>query len=122
MRKIVVRGSFRSAGVQIGEETRADLPFVRDQTVEFLRENATVGDLDRMRAIAARYVVSTKAVFPEAIEYMDGLAFGGDLTFEDVALIAFSEEIRTEFVAAPDKCTTIAIKTRDGWMLGHNED
>lgn len=122
MRKLVVRGSFRAAGVQIGEETRRDLPFVRDKTVEFLIDNATVGDLERMRAIAAGYVASTKAFFPEAIEYMQGLAFGGGLTFDDVALIAFSEEIRTEFVAAPAKCTTIAIKTRDGWMIGHNED
>lgn len=122
MRKLVVRGSFQEAGVQIGEETRADLPFVLDKTIEFLRENATVGDLDRMRAIAAGYVASTKLVFPEAIEYMAGLAYGGGLSEKDVALIAFSEEIRTEFVAAPEKCTTIALKTRDGWMIGHNED
>src|SRR5512141_2280860 len=97
MRKLVVRGSFRSVGAQIGEETAADLPFVRDRTIAFLLENAAVGGLDRMRAIAGVYVASTRDVFPEALDYMEGLAFGGGLPFEDIALIAFSEEIRTEF-------------------------
>lgn len=124
MRKLVVRGSFRSVGVQIGEGTAADLPFVRDRTIAFLLENAAVGSLERMRAIAAGYVAATRHVFPEAVDYMEGLAYGGGLSFEDIALIAFSEEIRTEFesVSKPEKCTTIAVKTRDGWLIGHNED
>lgn len=124
MRKLVVRGSFRSVGAQIGEETRRDLPLVRDRTIEFLRENASIGSLDRMRAITGRYLASTRDVFPEAIDYMEGLAFGGDLMFEDVALIAFSEEIHTEFETypKPEKCTTVSVMTRDGWLIGHNED
>lgn len=122
MRKLVVRGSFRSVGAQIGEETRRDLPFIRDKAIAFLLENASVGDLGRMRAIAAGYVASTGAFFPEAVEYLQGLAYGGGLAFDDVALLSFSEEIRTEFVTAPAKCTTIAVKTRDGWLIGHNED
>jgi hypothetical protein len=122
MRKLVVRGSFRSAGAQIGEATRADLPFVREKTVEFLLENSTVGDLDQLRLLASDYVVSTKAIFPEAIEFMVGLAYAGGLTFDDVALIAFSEELRAEFVSGPDRCSTIAVRSQDGWLIGHNED
>lgn len=122
MRKFVVRGSFRSAGAQIGEETAADLPFVRDRTIAFLLENAAVGSLERMRGIAADYVASTKGVFPEAVDYMEGLAYGGGVAFEDVALIAFSEEIRTEFESAPARCSTLAVPTREGWLIGHNED
>jgi len=124
MRKLVARGSFRSVGAQIGEETRSDLPFVFDKAVEFLLENATAGSLARMRSIADGYVASAKGIFPQAVEYLEGLAYGGGLSFEDVALISFSEEIRTEFHAdpKPEKCTTLAVKTRDGWLIGHNED
>jgi len=122
MRKLVVRGSFQAVGAQIGEETRADLPFVRDKTVEFLLENASAGSLSRMREISERYLASSAEIFPEAIAYMRGLADAGGLPFEDVALIAFSEEIRTEFVAAPEKCSTLAVPTAQGWLIGHNED
>jgi len=122
MRKLVIRGSFRSVGVQIGEETAADLPFVRDRTISFLIENAAVGSLRRMRQLASDYVESTKMAFPEAIEYMQGLAYGGGLAFADIALIAFSEEIRTEFVSSPEKCSTLAVPTAQGWLIGHNED
>lgn len=124
MRKLIVRGSFRSAGAQIGEETRSDLPFVRDLTVAFLLEHASVGDLARMRRIAADYVHTSRAVFPEALEFLEGMAFAGEIPFDDLALIAFSEEIRSEFVAVPmpEKCTTICVRTPDGWLIGHNED
>ncbi len=122
MRKLVIEGSLRSAGAQIGEATAVDLPFVRDGTIDFLLKNATVGGIRQMRWIAARYVASARDFFPEAIDYMEGLAFGGGLTFEDVALIVFSEEIRTEFHVAPEKCSTLAVPTRDGWLIGHNED
>lgn len=123
MRMLVVRGSFHSAGVQIGDFTKTDLPFVRDTTVEFLLENAAVSGLGRMREIAEGYLSSTAEVFPEAVAYLRGLAVGGGLGLEDVALIAFSEEIRTAFDGLkPEKCSTLAVPTARGWLIGHNED
>lgn len=123
MRRIVVRASsFRAAGRQIGEETGSDLPFVRDDTVALLLENASAGGLVRLREIAETYLASTLSAFPQAIEYMEGLAVASGIPIPDIALIAFSEEIRTEFDEAPSKCSTLAVPTRDGWLIGHNED
>ncbi len=123
MRKLVIQGSFRSVGAQIGEATKDDLPFVRDSTIAFLLEQARASDLAGMRRIAAGYADSAEQFFPGAFEYMEGLAEGGDLAFEDVALITFSEEIRTEFHVPPSKCSTLAVPTQEyGWVIGHNED
>jgi hypothetical protein len=122
MRKIEARGTFRSIGVQIGYATTEDLHFVRDRTIAYLLANCFVRDLQRMREIALRYVASTHDFFPEAIDYLKGLAWGGALSLEDVALIAFSEEIRAEAGPGPSRCSTLAVPTPDGWVIAHNED
>jgi len=123
MRTFVIRGSFRSVGAQIGEAVAEDLSFVLDRTTDFLVENAQIGgDLDRVRQIVERYLSATKADFPEAIAYLEGLAAGGGLALEDVALISFSEEICAEASVPAEKCSTLAVPTPQGWVIGHNED
>ena len=119
MRKLVIRGTFHSAGVQIGAQTASYLPFVRDKTVDLLQENYGAGSIERIRELADRYLASTQEIFPQALEYMAGLALGSRMPFKDIALISFSEEISGE---AAEKCSTLAVPTDKGWLIGHNED
>ncbi len=123
MRFIVAEGSFHEAGRQVGAAFAGDLPFVLAQTKLLLVTHAAAGGLAQLRSSAETYMLSTGERFPEAYEYLVGLSRGGGISLEDLALIAFSEEIMTEFCATPpQKCSTLAVPTAHGWLIGHNED
>jgi hypothetical protein len=122
MKVIQHKGSFEEVGRVVGEASRRVIPGLHTRVVEYLLAHTTVGSFRRMSEIADQYVQSTKRYWSPAIDYLRGLAEGAGVSFGTVALIAFSEEIASEFTAAPSKCSTFVVWTPNGHILGHNED
>ncbi len=122
MKVLQCKGSFRSVGCEVGRASRTAIPALHDRVVAYLLEYTTVGSLRQMSEIADRYAQSTQKYWSPAFEYLYGLAEGAGVPFDTIALIAFSEEIASEFEAAPSKCSTFVVWTSSGHILGHNED
>lgn len=123
MRILEVKGSLRDVGETVGEATREDVRFVRDAVVPYLLAHTTAGNRERMQAIADRHLAGAAGIYAPAVDYLRGLAYGSGCPLEDIALIAFSEEISASFLEKPpEKCSTLVVRTPDGWVLGHNED
>lgn len=121
MKSLQCRGSFEDVGRQVGTECCSDIPDLLDRVVAYLLENTTVGSLRLIRDIAADYTARTESEWPSATAYLRGLAVGAGVTYETVAVIAFSEEIASEFIPS-SKCSTLVVPTTRGAVIGHNED
>ncbi|HTK59584.1 MAG TPA: C45 family peptidase [Candidatus Baltobacteraceae bacterium] len=121
MRFLQCQGSFEDIGRQVGEACRADIPDLHDQVVRYLLQNTTVGSLRRIRKIAVEYSKRADRDWPQAIAFLRGLAAGADTSYGTIAVIAFSEEIASEFVPS-SKCSTLVVQTARGALIGHNED
>ena len=117
-----LKGGFEEVGRAVGAATGSDIPKLYERLVAYLLEHTTVGSARRMIEIASRYALSAQEQFPPAIAYLRGLADGAGAPFHEIALIAFSEEIASEFLPAPEKCSTLVVRTPRGWLIGHNED
>ncbi len=122
MKIIRSKGSFEQVGRDVGSASREVIPTLHTRVVNYLLEHTTVGSFRRMCEIADQYARSTARYWSPAIDYLRGLAEGAGVPFGTIALIAFSEEIASEFEAAPSKCSTFVVWTSNGHILGHNED
>lgn len=122
MKILRLEGGFEEVGRQVGMATGDDIPRLYERLVGYLLEHTTVGSARRMTEIAARYAVAAQDQFPPAMAYLRGLAAGVGAPLHEIAVIAFSEEIASEFLPAPEKCSTLVVRTGRGWLIGHNED
>lgn len=122
MKFLQCKGSFEDIGRQVGEACRPDIPDLHDRVAAYLIESTTAGSLKRMREVATDYSARTDRSWPDATAFLKGLAEGAGVPFRTIALIAYSEEIASEFIPAPPKCSTLVVPTVRGPMIGHNED
>ena len=122
MRIMRLEGGFEEVGRRVGEATASDVAEIHHRLVAYLLAHTTVGSARRATEIASRYALSAQEQFPPAVAYLRGLAEGAGMPLHEIALIAFSEEIAAEFLSAPEKCSTLVVRTGRGWLLGHNED
>ncbi len=123
MQVIQCEGSFWHVGRAVGEASRGVVSGLYDLVLLFLLRYSTVGDELHVQRLANAYAESALAYWPPAIEFLQGLAEGAKVPFGKIAVIAFSEEIASEFCRdKPAKCTTCVITTSRGQIIGHNED
>jgi len=122
MRFLQCQGSFDEIGRQVGEACRPDIPDLHDRVVAYLLEHTTVGSYLQMREIARTYSKATDRSWPQATAFLRGMAMGAKAPFETIAVIAYSEEISSEFIRVPAKCSTLVVPTTRGALIGHNED
>ncbi len=122
MKFLRCRGSFEDVGRQVGMACREDIPDLVDRVVAYLLQHTTVGSYGMMRKIALDYADRTDREWPPASAFLRGLAEGAGASYEAVTLIAYSEEIASEFIPVPPKCSTLVVQTARGAVIGHNED
>lgn len=122
MRILRLEGSFEDVGRQVGVASGSDVAAVYERLVAHLLAHTAVGSARRMLAVAEGYADDARVRFPEAYVFLRGLADGVGAPFHEIALIAFSEEIASGFHRTVERCSTLAVRTGRGWLIGHNED
>lgn len=120
MKVIQVRGSFRKVGQSVGEATRGDISFMRHEMVPELLRESFKGDELRMLRDGRKHLHGLGLLCPEIADYVHGLAEGAGLRLDEILPIVFMEEMSTPLCR--DKCSTLLVRNKDGWLLGHQED
>lgn len=120
MRLIVAKGSFfecgRAVGAAIAAEAARTLVLTRSDLVGHPGGRGLKG----LHRAAIREARAARDAFPGAYEYLAGLSEGTGLAFADMALLMFVEEVAAARMR--EKCSTLSVPTREGWLIGHNED
>jgi len=122
MKILRLEGGFEEVGREVGAAVASDIPVLYRRLVAYLLKHTTVGSERRVLELASRYALAAQDQFPPAVAFLRGLADGAGVPLRAIASIAFSEEIAAEFLPAPEKCSTLVVRTDRGWLIGHNED
>jgi isopenicillin-N N-acyltransferase-like protein len=118
---IEARGTYREVGRQIGEQCKAQIQGM----LPYLRKDLPVGVAwDAMLDQSKVYLAHSRAVYPQYIEELEGIAEGAGISFDEVFL-SMCEEL-WEPAAWRKGCTDMAARGRatlDGsTLLAHTND
>jgi len=124
---VIVKGSHREMGRQIGEEFREQVQLHVQNTHALI--DATYESLeltwDSAQIQARKYVPYAQERYPQYVEEMEGIAEGAGIQFGDVAVVNTLEGVAMDALHL-SKCTSMAVNedcTADGRvLLAHNED
>lgn len=127
MKIIQAKGSLRAIGRQVGEETRQEIRSVFSALEPQLAAHPAFKSREEIDKSVLRWTADTCRVFPEAGQWLIGLAEGaGDFSSgtmgEPVAAISWSEELLAMPTKRPERCSTLAVPSCIGYVVGHNED
>ena len=130
MMAIYAKGNFFEVGVQVGEATRELVHFMSAQVSADLLNNVFGGEIQAMVVVAKSQHDKAYNYFPEAGQYLEGLAFGANIHLDDLLSVAYSEEMSAlvsetvggKLARARDRCSTLVTRGLHGWLMGHQED
>ncbi|HTK05066.1 MAG TPA: C45 family peptidase [Candidatus Eisenbacteria bacterium] len=123
MNIITAAGSFLIVGATVGEATREHSRFMVEALVPEIVTERFHGDTAAMAEAIERLRRPAQAFFPEAMEYMAGLARGTGIDRSDLLAVLFAEDLNAVPAAPrPEKCSTMVVSTDRGRVVGHNED
>lgn len=124
---IRVSGSHRQIGRQIGEACRTQVQHSIENAKILLESAYDVLQLtwEGAQIQSRKYLPFAQERYPKYVDEMLGIAEGGGVLFEDVAVINAMEAVTTDALHLT-KCTSLAVndqRTADGHvLLAHNED
>ena len=118
---IEARGTHRQVGHQIGEQCQPQI----ESMLSRLREEIPAGvRWDEMLRQSKRYLAHSRAVYPQYVEELEGIAAGAKVPFEEIFL-SMCEEL-WETPAWKQGCTDMAARgpaTSDGsTLIAHTND
>lgn len=124
MKTIKAKGSFYDIGRIIGRTTATNIYFQSVHLVsEILKDGFDGDELAMMRACRLQHSMTEK-YWPDAHQFLQGMARGAGITLEDLLPITYCEEIAIgpSAESMKEKCSTIVLRTKEGWVIGHQED
>jgi isopenicillin-N N-acyltransferase-like protein len=118
---IEARGTHREVGLQIGEKTSCQIQSMNTNLKKDLPKGKSLGTMiDQSRL----YLEPSRAVFPQYVEELEGIAEGADVPFE-LIFLSMCEEL-WEDAAWKSGCTDMAARgraTQDGsTLIAHTND
>lgn len=123
---VIARGSFYYVGCQVGEACRSQMRPMYEDSVRYLLKHTSIDTEARLKEAACYYIDEALRLWSESVDFLRGLAFGANMLEEEIAVMAFAEEVSEQFPLAPvgrDKCSTLAWFTPEGKpAVLHNED
>jgi len=121
---VVVRtgGSPREMGVDFGRAAREVLADLAAESRAHFRQ-WTGHDIAAAKRHAARYYLPfVRRRYPNYLEEVRGIAEGAGIAFEDLFYLTADEELVSLWEKKPEKCSSAVVRTKQGMLLGHNED
>src|SRR5512142_1469069 len=119
--KVETGGTHREMGVDFGRAAREVLRDLAGESRAHFRQ-WTGHDIAAAKRHAARHFLpSVRRRYPQYLEEVRGIAEGAGIPFDDVFYLTADEEL-VSLWEKPEKCSTAVVRTKDGLLLGHNED
>ena len=117
---IKARGTYHEVGIQIGKQCRPQI----QSTLAYLRENVPGGfNWEQMLNHSKDYLTASRAIYPQYIDELEGLAEGAEVAFENI-FVSMCEELWEAPVL--HGCTDLAARGRatlDGTtLIAHTND
>jgi len=117
-----ISGSHQDIGLAIGEMFRGKIQEVIQDRKHYIKKYQE--KLDQIPL----YIETTKKVFPQYVEELQGMADGADIPFIDLFFHNLPEvydhtlEWDREQAQTEDHCTVAVSTKNNGFLIGHNED
>lgn len=105
-------------GFKIGKKLKKEIK-QRLKSCQKLYLKMGIKNFDKLRDQSLKFIPATKKYFPELLLEAQGLAQGANIDFADIMVLMCEEELVDLDIP---KCTSIAVKTKAGVLIGHNED
>lgn len=119
--KVETGGTHREMGVDFGRAAREVLRDLAAESRAHFRQ-WTGHDIGAAKRHATRHFLpAVRRRYPKYLEEVRGIAEGAGVAFEDVFYLTADEEL-VSLWEKPEKCSTVVVRTKDGLLLGHNED
>src|SRR5258708_7583373 len=117
---IEARGTYREVGKQIGEQGKAQI----QSMLTYLRDNVPTGLMwAQVLGHSQDYLAPSRAVYPQYVEELEGIAEGAEVSFADI-FVSMCEELWE--APALHGCTDMAARghaTLDGTtLIAHTND
>lgn len=117
---IEARGTYKEVGRQIGEQCKPQI----QSMLAYLRENVPAGfNWEQMLSHSQEFLLPSRAIYPQYVEELEGIAEGAGVPFEDI-FVSMCEELWESPVLKG--CTDMAARGRatlDGTTLvAHTND
>ncbi len=116
-------GTHREMGVDFGRAAKDILRELLAESARFYKKHAK-HDAEFARRYAMRnFLPHVRRRYPKYLEETRGIAEGANLTFEEVFFLTADEELSALWEKKIlEKCSSVAVRTTHGILLGHNED
>jgi len=116
-------GSHREMGVDFGRAVREVLRDFIVESTSFYKKNSYHDTAYARRHALRNFLPQAVRRYPHYVEEVRGIAEGAGVPFEDVFLLTADDEI-SDLWQKPlkEKCSSVAVKTKKGSFIIHNED
>lgn len=120
--KVVTGGSHRDMGVDFGRAAREVIGDLVAESRGHWRHWTKGRDIAAAKRHAAKFFLPAVARrYPKYLEEVRGIAEGAGVAFDDLFYLTADEEL-VELWSRPEKCSSAAVRSKEGMLLGHNED
>lgn len=120
--RVSTGGSHRDMGVDFGRAAREVIRAIAAESRAHFRQ-WTGRDIASAKRYAAKHFLPALARrYPAYLEEVRGIAEGAGISFDDLFYLTADEELVELWNKKPEKCSSAAIRTKEGMLLGHNED
>ncbi|MFC1647011.1 C45 family autoproteolytic acyltransferase/hydrolase [Patescibacteria group bacterium] len=115
---VKARGTNYEVGTAIGETLEEHIAQTLSRTHNLMKL-----DKGKLHYLVEPYLDFTKKYFPNLAEECQGISDGSGISFDEVFLGNVIEAANPDKAAyLAERCSIIAVKTDEGYILGHNED
>jgi predicted choloylglycine hydrolase len=109
-------------GFKLGKALRSDIQHRLARNKEFYKKKSYSGkDFKILINKSNRFLHSVKKHLPNLLIEAKAMAEGAQVSFEELFVLMCDEEI-VDFKVYASHCTSVALKTKEGILFGHDED
>ena len=119
---VEAKGTHMQIGSIIGKALKNE---IRQQVINcnFYYESQYQRSIQELYRFSSEFLPYAQKYFPQYVEELQGMAHGAGVSFDDLFVILAEEEvIGCLEKRMPNKCTTLAAKSKNNYLLAHNED
>jgi len=116
-------GTHREMGVDFGRAVAGPLADMREDAVRHYLRLTKKPFAASVRFASRHFLPVVQKRYPAYLSEVRGIAEGAKLPFEEVFFLTVDEELSALWERrGPDHCSSVAMRRKGKWLVGHNED